>query len=351
MLVVVGVLPCLSVASLYAQGADEHAQMDQPPAELIIRTFGAVEWDASDRPETPNSFTIGQLSLFVNAPVSDRINVLAELVMEGSTNTRVVTDVERLLLTFRLDDHLQLSAGRYHTGIGFYNAAFHHGAYFDTVIGRPRVYAFEDEGGVLPVHDVGLTARGAVAGTRSALHYVAEVGNGRSWTESGSHEIGGRDENGAKATNIGVALHPPRWTGLEIGGSWYRDRVPRPDTEPCTQRIGTVYFVYRNASNEILAEWLRITHKTHDGLSYNNPAGYVQISKAWGMFRPYYRYDRLSINRDTPLIGEAGSYTDHIVGLRLDPVEKLGLKVQYERVSQREQRGIDGIRTQLVFYF
>ena len=325
--------------------------MAQPASALVIRAFGAVEWDGSQRPETPNSFTIGQLSLFVNAPVSERVNFVAELVMEGSTNTRVVTDVERLLVTFRFDDHLQLAAGRYHTGIGFYNAAFHHGAYFDTVIGRPRVYAFEDEGGVLPVHDVGLTARGAVPGTRSALHYVAEVGNGRSWTPSSDREIAGRDDNGAKATNVGLVFHPARWTGLEIGGSFYRDRVQRVDAEPCDQRIGTAYFVYRRASNEFMAEWLRITHKTQAGVSYGNNAGYIQVSKALGIFRPYYRYDRLSIDPETPLIGASGSYRDHILGLRLDPVEQVGIKLQYERVDQAGLRGLDGVRAQLVVFF
>jgi hypothetical protein len=32
-------------------------------------------------------------------------------------------------------------------------------------------------------------------------------------------------------------------------------------------------------------------------------------------------------------------------------VEKLGVKVQYERVTQGNQRGLDGLRAQLVFFF
>ena len=120
----------------------------------------------------------------MTAAINDRVSVLAEVVLEASgANTQVVTDLERLQLTFRVADYLQLSAGRYHTGIGFYNTAFHHGSYFETPIGRPRVFDFEDEGGVLPVHDVGISARGTVPHTGSALHYLAEIGNGRSWLE------------------------------------------------------------------------------------------------------------------------------------------------------------------------
>lgn len=325
--------------------------MDQATSELILRAFGAVEWDTTEQDGVFNSFTIGQLALFVNAPISDRISVLAEVVMEGSTNTRVVTDLERLLVNFRLDDHLQLSAGRYHTGLGFYNAAFHHGAYFDTVIGRPRIYLFEDEGGVLPVHNVGLSARGAVPGTHSALHYVAEVGNGRAYDSSEEEEIAGRDDNSAKATNVGLVFHPERWTGLEIGGSYYRDLVPQSPAPTVHQRIGTAYVVYRNASNELMAEWVHLAHQAAGGPWYGNSSGYVQASKGWGIFRPYYRYDWLDIDPLTPMIGETGFYRDHIVGLRLDPVEKLGLKVQYERVTKGDQRGLDGFRAQLVFFY
>src|SRR3954453_13808897 len=119
--------------------------------------------------------------------------------MEASgANTRVVTDLERLQLTYRLNDHLNISAGRYHTGIGYYNSAFHHGSYFEVPIGRPRIFTFEDEGGGLSFHGLGLRARGRVPKTGSALRYVVEVGNGRRWTELDAEE--GRDQNQAKST-------------------------------------------------------------------------------------------------------------------------------------------------------
>jgi len=335
----------------YAQTADEHQHMEANGSELVIKAFGAVEWGASQRQDTSNSFTVGQLALFVSALISERISVVAEMVMESAVNTRVVTDLERLLLTYRLDDHFQISAGRYHTAIGFYNATFHHGAYFDTVIGRPRVYLFEDEGGVLPVHDVGLSVRGAVPRSGSALHYVAEVGNGRGWDAVTAETEGGRDENDAKATSVGLSFNPERWGGVEIGGSYYRDTIPYRPVGSIAHQIGTVYVVYRKPSVELMAEWLHLSHRARDASAFGNNAGYLQVSKAWGIVRPYYRYDRLEIDPATPLIGQMGSYDGHIVGLRLDPVERLGLKVQYERSDQGAQRGVDALRAQLVFVF
>ena len=122
-------------------------------SELVAHAFGSVLWGATERADTPNSFSLRHLALFVTSAINDRVSVLAEVVIEASAATTEVTvDLERLQLTYHFNDHLNVSAGRYHTGIGFYNAAFH-GSYFETPIGRPTVFKFEDEGGVLPIHE------------------------------------------------------------------------------------------------------------------------------------------------------------------------------------------------------
>src|SRR5207247_10157642 len=48
-----------------------------------------------------------------------------------------------------------------------------------TTIDRPFIFAFEDEGGILPVHNVGLSASGQIPSGRLGLRYIAEIGNGR----------------------------------------------------------------------------------------------------------------------------------------------------------------------------
>jgi len=70
-----------------------------------------------------------------------------------------------------------------------------------------------------------------------------------------------------------------------------------------------------------------------------------------GKLRPYYRYDQQTIDPQTPFIGDAGSYKTHAVGLRVDPSELVGVKVQYERSDEPEQRGVNTLRAQLVFVF
>lgn len=321
-----------------------------PSSPVFVRAFGAVNWGALDKPSTANSFALGQLALFATAALSERVSVLAEIVMEGSRDTRVITDLERLELTFRFNDNLHVSAGRYHTGIGFYNTAFHHSAYFETLVERPRVFKFEDEGGVMPVHELGVSARGIVPRTGGALSYMAEIGNGRSWDTRGEEIESAPDTNNAKSTNVGLVLRPERWRGLEAGGSFYRDRIPRADMRPVDNRIAALYGVYRTPTTEIMAEWLRLSYATAEATHVNH-AGYVQASRAWGRIRPYYRYDRLMVSPETPLIGFADTYEANIVGVRLDTPHWAGIKLQYERSSQGHVQGINAVRTQLVFVF
>jgi hypothetical protein len=245
-----------------------------PAPGLFVRAFGSVNWGATNETGVPNSFALGQFALFATSTVSERVSVLAEVVMESSLTTRVVTDLERLQLTFRLNDHFHVSAGRYHTGIGYYNSAFHHGSYFETPIGRPRVFAFEDEGGVLPVHEIGISAGGTVPGTDSTVVYLAEVGNGRTWNTVPT-DADATDTNNGKSTNVGASFRPGRWRGFEIGSSYYRDLIPDTNLRPVDHRIAAAFLVYKTPSIEVMAEYLRLTHRTEQGLSYVNHAGYL----------------------------------------------------------------------------
>jgi hypothetical protein len=100
-----------------------------------------------------------------------------------------------------------------------------------------------------------------------------------------------------------------------------------------------------------MVEWLRLLHRQPGAAEHVNHAGYLQLARAVGPVKPYYRYDRLSINQATPFIGGFESYAGHTVGFRLEPAEWVGVKAQYERTNQGTLRGIDALRTQLVFVF
>jgi hypothetical protein len=151
-------------------------------------------------------------------------------------------------LTYKASPYFAATGGRFHTSIGYYNTAYHHGIWFSTAEGRPIMYLFEDSGGILPVHMVGLNVTGAVPHTgKLGLHYVAEVGNGLS---SNTNDLGSESvqnfnsDRNSKATNVAAYIKPEWVPGLQIGGSWYHNRLYPTGGAPVTQNIESAYVVY-----------------------------------------------------------------------------------------------------------
>ena len=186
---------------------------------LQIRGFGDMTFHGSDMKGSTNSFSLGQVHLFVTSDISEKFRLLSEIVFEGDDKNVFGVDVERLLLQYSHNDYFNLSVGRYHTDIGFYNTAYHHSAWLQTAVGRPFLFLFEDQGGILPVHNVGFSLTGLVPSGALGLHYVAEVGNGRA-SHLGAEAVQSVvDENNGKALNLALFARPNPVRGLQLGFS------------------------------------------------------------------------------------------------------------------------------------
>src|SRR5207237_7704737 len=122
---------------------------------------------------------LGQMDLFITSQLSEKFSVLAELILEANQRNEFSIEIHRLLLKYQFNDYFNLSAGRYHTAIGYYNTAYHHGSWFQTAADRPFIFAFESMVGILPLHNVGLSVTGRIPRAPFGLRYVAEIGNGR----------------------------------------------------------------------------------------------------------------------------------------------------------------------------
>jgi hypothetical protein len=134
--------------------------------------------------------------------LSDRVSVLGGVLFFSRKGNILETEVERLLLQYKHSDYLNFAIGRYHSSIGYYNSAFHQGAWFQTTIDRPFMYAFDDEDGFLPLQEVGVTIDGQIPSGRLCLHYVAEMGNGRSRLFGSEPAQNFQDTNNGKSFNF-----------------------------------------------------------------------------------------------------------------------------------------------------
>jgi hypothetical protein len=117
---------------------------------MNIQGFADVGWVGTDQSHSTNSFYLGQMNLFITSRLSDTSSIIAETVFESDDRNAYGVELERLLYNFSPNDYFNVSVGRYHTSIGYYNTAYHHSTWMQTAMDRPRLFAFEDDGGILP---------------------------------------------------------------------------------------------------------------------------------------------------------------------------------------------------------
>jgi hypothetical protein len=334
-------------------GGHEHETGAGGP-RLKIQGFADVNLRASSQRGTNNAFSLGQLDLFITSQLSEKFSVVSELIMEAKRDNSFEFEIHRLLLRYALNDYLNLSAGRYHTGIGYYNTAFHHGSYFATAANRPFLFAFEGGGGILPLHNVGVSATGRIPSGKLGLRYIAEVGNGRSARAPFDRTVQTSfDENNGKSYNLGVIARPDALPGLQTGFSFYHDNLTPTDAPNVDQRIMSGHIIYQSPRYEWLNEAVFIRHKPDGagrGATYT-PGFYTQFARRFGKAQPYFRYQYINAPARDPLFFNVGRRGGPSFGLRYDVTTYAAFKAQYDRTERRGLTALDELIMQLAFTF
>lgn len=322
---------------------------------MQIRGYSDVNFRATNVKGQTNSFALGQLDLFVTSRLSDKMNVLAEMALKSNDKNALSFVPERILFQYAVNDYLTLNIGRYHTAIGYYNAAFHHGTLFQTTVGRPFLFAFEGDGGILPIHNVGLSASGRIPSGSLGLSYVAELGNGRTSRSKTIETVQNKvDENNGKAVNLGLQMRP-RWIpGLQVGFNMYRDRLQPDELPKVGQMIWAAHVIYQTPSFELLNEGILIRHTLSDTQqTINTPGFYTQISQRFfNRVRPYFRYEYMNVPERDPINHDVGRRNGPALGVRYDLGEFAALKMQYDRTAYRtKSKSSNAFQMQFAFTF
>jgi len=337
-----------------ASSAGGHS-MDVPgELHMRIQGFAHTGVTGSSGQGSTTSFFLGNFDLFITSQLSEKFRLLSELTFEpGEGSNDMGVDLERMLLLYTPNEHLQLSFGRSHTNIGYYNTAFHHGNWFETTTERPLLFRFEDDGGPLPTHNVGLSATGLIYGGKLGLHYVADLGNGRPARHPEFSTVQNAfDENNGKAFNLGLYIRPDFLRGLQAGISIYHDHLI-PDVLPrIEETIPIVHVVYITPKFEFLNEGVLIRHSfDHSNRVLNESGFYSQISREWRQLRPYFRYQYVNTSPLDPVIGDIGRQHGPSFGLRYDWTEYAAFKIQYDRTQRRGLDAINGATALMAFTF
>ena len=300
-----------------------------------------------------SAFDMGEFDLFMTTRLSDKMNVLAETVIAPDTTANTYgIEVERLLLNYRINDYLNLGFGRYHTHVGYYSTAYHHGTVLQTAATRPFLFKFEDDGGPLPIHNVGIAADGAIPSGKQGLRYVVEVGNGRRSSSLGDNPVQNfNTDKNDKAVNLALIAHPDNIPNLEYGASAYHDRLVPTGAPSINEWIYTGHVVYQNPNFEWLTEAVLIQHTPKGAGSFFTPGFYSQIAKQFGMWRPYVRFEYINSPLTEPFRPDIGLMYGPHIGVRYDLNAFACLKFEFSHTARNTGAPIDEWYSQVGFTF
>ena len=345
-------------------------------AQVSFSVFGDVDYQAtkdngyaaSNIPAgTTNSFSAPRLELFLTS-TQGKLSFLAETMFEVGDANEFGIDMERIEIGYLFSDKFRLRVGRFHTAIGYYNDAYHHGRYFQMTVDRPTMVRFEDEGGLIPAHSVGLHGDGRLPlGGAGNLRYDAEVTNGRGSTPGMVTNLD--DPNNGKMYNLRLRFEPTAIDGLVIGGSATYDvisaSVDGSGEAPFVsirELIFGGHLAYLENRIHVIGEYLFIQHH-NDSASWtgNTQAGFLELGYDAGIIGPYVRGELAHFPADTKtndpffannaLFQSRGSSKSGVVGVKSLLSDYLALKLEGEYVHRDDGGTIEIVAAQCAFAF
>jgi hypothetical protein len=301
--------------------------------------------------QTTNSFQAPRFELFPTA-TQDRLSFLAEAMFEVDEQNNFVVDIERIEVAYLFSDYFRLRLGRFHTAIGYYNDAYHHGRYFQIAVDRPEMVRFEDEGGLIPAHSIGLHMDGRLPlGPLGSLRYDLEGSNGRGRTpEEVTNTI---DPNNEKAFNLRLRFEPSFPDGLLLGGNVYVDRIrasvtgdPEGAKVDVDEVILGAHLAYLENYVHLIAEYLWVSHRVAGGSTTITQGAYGELGYTFGPVTPYGRVQLVvfpPVSELDPfyarnLFATRGSFASVVGGLRFNVSDYLAVKIEggYTRLDSGE---------------
>jgi len=343
--------PPSAVANLPAKEAG-HAHDAQPaPADQGIITlfgtplhgFGDVGGLVTNAKSRRKGFTVGSLDFYLTPDFGANVRGLAELNFEVNSEGDLDVDLERFQLGYAFGDYATAWLGRFHTPFGYFNTAFHHGTQLQTAVRRPQFLDFEDKGGILPVHTVGLWGTGGVALGGGKLTYDLYVGNAAS-IEDGTLNMnmaGLTRFRPSFGTTVGYTFRGAL-EGLKAGLHWLRGDVQSLTLNNKTAlNITGGYLVYPEEPWEFMTELYRFDNKDLTGGTgtHGSWATFGQLARTFGRWTPYGRAEWTNFNQRDPYFHdlETGrSYVRGALGIRYDLTSRAALKLEFRRTRTKE---------------
>lgn len=311
-------------------------------------------------PNTNGTVALGELDLFMRANLSDRVDFLTEFNFDSDPNTNEGSvDVERLQIGYLFNDAFKVQAGRFHNVLSYWNMTYHHGKQLYTTVDRPDFVKFEDDGGIVPTHIVGLAVGGHLVTRIGEIEYDLMGGNGPRvqnvdplTTSGGSLSPNSTgDDSKNKAGSFMFRYMPGGIRGLGVGVSgniqqlrFYQAdgltpvTIVSPDgttTDVVFQQIYGANLTYLAHNIEFLSEGYQFRDSNYHGKSYLDYVWYAQLGLRINRFIPYSRFERTTVLANDPYFVALGTQniSKTIAGIRFNLIPSSSIKAEIQFIN------------------
>jgi hypothetical protein len=268
---------------------------------LELFMFGGISALALDQENATvhPAFVTDELGLLITAHLSPGLIGRMEAALSYNDQFGTDIDMERVYIEYRSNGFV-VTGGRTHAELGYWNNAFHHGKWLQLTIDRPRVLRFEDDGGMLPVHQTGVTFEHGPPRGEAGLDVVIAVSNGQGPTNLGIQTNG--DDNLAKALLLRIGGVGFAHDTLRFGVNVMIDKIqgdsfvnaggltvpvyPLLPNANMTALITGAYLALRAEQLSVFSEVYNVLH-AGGGKSWDTTAGFAVVGYRIGKYIPY----------------------------------------------------------------
>lgn len=321
---------CLAGGLPLARAQDSHAMHGSGllifPALTVERVSGPG--NSRESANTPAA------SIFFSRDMG-RLRLLVEALW-----TNHEREIERAMLGWKFSPTQTLWGGRVHSPIGYWNTEHHHGPYLQTTISRPRIVEFEDDGGILPLHWMGLQHSGQTLRGDGSWVYDLGVGSGPVFAGALEPVAVLRPQRWGKVGVVGrLGWRPEATLATEYGGSFASIRIPIDGQagDAIHQSIANGYIHWDRERWRVRLEAFLVRNRFEGSMAGSSGtirAGFMQAEYRHDpMWTGFARLESLGAHASDPYLTLFGDPSRHrqVLGLRLDLPMRQALKLEVGR--------------------
>lgn len=261
----------------FAAGSLQELHVGRTRTRYALNLFGDAGFGFSSSREGGNSpepaFASGVFDMLFNAELHDTILATSEVTFAYDPAAPVAA-LERLHVRWKPSKYFFIEVGRFHTDIGYWNVAYHHGKWLQLPIERPRQLALH--GGLLPTHMIGAQSGVSLPVGSGAINLVASTGSARDPAGNPATHGGGNHSTTitpVNAVHAKLSADDIFLKDLHFGVSGVYSRIPgetaatRPimPLQAFDEYVGNVFVAHVGLPFTFIAEGYQVLHQIPSG--------------------------------------------------------------------------------------